>query len=464
MGSLLRRLREPPAFLRPLFPVEAPPTADHRYAAAALERHKREGMELAIRARWAALAIIAVMLPFIEPSVEVLFYEALVLAMAATGWAQRRIGRVGRSRPELMLILADIAIMTVGAVVPNPLSDQDWPMAMEYREGVFRYFYVLLAGAVLAYSWRTIMAIGVLTALLWSVVLGLVWAVSTPDPALTAGAQAAFGFDSKLAGLLDANNFLFGVQAQDAIVFVIVAATLAISVRRYSELLHGHAALERERANLARYFSPNVVEELSHNDDPLKRIRTHDVAVLFVDIVGFTSYAATRTPVEVIETLRQFHQRMEREVFRHAGTLDKYLGDGLMATFGTPVARVEDGENALHCARAMAEAVDGWNAERALAGEPAIRASFGLHYGAVVLGDIGGDNRLEFAVIGDAVNVASRIEALTRSLDVTIAVSDALVARVMATAGPDTPALNSLLRHDDIAIRGHERPMTVWAL
>ena len=77
------------------------------------------------------------------------------------------------------------------------------------------------------------------------------------------------------------------------------------------------------------------------------RSDTQNVAVLFADIVGFTAYADGRDPIEVIGTLRQFHERMEREVFRHGGTLDKYLGDGLMATFGTPFAGDSDAGNAL---------------------------------------------------------------------------------------------------------------------
>ena len=117
--------------------------------------------------------------------------------------------------------------------------------------------------------------------------------------------------------------------------------------------------------------------------------------------------------MEVIGTLRQFHERMEREVFRHGGTLDKYLGDGLMATFGTPFASDSDAVNALRCAQAMIASIGELNRERKNRNEPPIQVSVGLHYGQVVLGDIG-LNRLEFAVIGTTVNAASRLEALTR--------------------------------------------------
>ena len=434
-----------------------------RFAEAALERHKREGMVLAVKARWIAMAVIAVMLPVIDPRIEVLYYEALALGFVLIGWAQLRVARVGLSKAELLLLFGDLALMTLAIMVPNPFGSTDWPLAMEYRSQAFHYYYVLLAGGVLAYSWRTVRGIGTVTACLWLFALAVVWALSGEHEALTRAAQAAFGPDRELVALLDPNNPLTYIRVQEVVVFLIVATILSLAVRRYGRLLMGHAALERERANLARYFSPNVVEELSRNDEPLKQIRTQDIAVLFVDIVGFTRYAAERSPRAVIETLRQFHQRMEDEVFRHEGTLDKYLGDGLMATFGTPSAGERDALNALRCARAMIRSVAAWNAERAARGEPPIEASFGLHYGPAVLGDIGA-NRLEFAVIGNTVNVASRIEALTRRLSVKLAASDALRERARREAGAEDRALSDLVRHDGLEIRGLDGRMTVWAL
>ncbi len=444
-------------------PAPTESEADNRFTEAALERHKREGMELAVRARWVALAVIGAMLPFINPSIEVLYYEALLGALALTAWAQRRVARVGLSRQELLLMYCDLAIMTIAIVVPNPLSDSEWPLAMAFRWGGFKYFYILLAGAVLAYSWRTLFAMGFWTTGLWIIAVVFASVVASEDPALTEAAYAAFGADPAMAELLDPNNPLINVRVQEVVVFLIVAVTLALSGRRTSRLLHGHAALERERANLARYFSPNVVEELSQNDEPLKQIRTQNIAVLFVDIVGFTRFAADKTPQDVITTLRQFHQRMEDEVFRHNGTLDKYLGDGLMATFGTPVATDADALNALRCARSMMQSMAAWNAERADAGEPPIQASFGLHYGPAVLGDIG-SNRLEFAVIGNTVNVASRVEALTRNLSVELAATHDLLERVRDEANGDEQILSDLTRHDDQEIRGLDARMTVWTL
>ncbi|WP_206057328.1 adenylate/guanylate cyclase domain-containing protein [Nitratireductor sp. XY-223] len=444
---------------------ETPDTNDaaNKFAEAALERHKREGVELAVRARWIAMAAIAIMLPFINFDLEVLYYGAFLVVFSLIGWVHLRVARVGRSGAELLLIFCDLALMTIVFVVPNPFSDNEWPLAMQYRFEGFLYFYVLLAGGALAYSWRTVRWMGTLTVALWLLAFAIAWFVSSDNIALTEAAIAAFQPDLELASFLNPNNFLAYIRLQEVVVFMIVAITLSLVVRRYGDLLMGHAALERERANLARYFSPNVVEELSNNDEPLKQIRTQDVAVLFVDIVGFTTYAADRSSEEVIVTLRQFHQRMEQEVFRHNGTLDKYLGDGLMATFGTPFASDRDAFNALRCARAMIASVAEWNKARENAGEQPIRASFGLHYGPAVLGDIGA-NRLEFAVIGNTVNVASRVEALTRGLSVRLAATDELLERVRSEVDGEDQAVSGLVPHNDVEIRGLDRNITVWTL
>jgi adenylate cyclase len=237
--------------------------------------------------------------------------------------------------------------------------------------------------------------------------------------------------------------------------------TLAVAVRRSNALLVSHAGIERERSNLARYFSPNVVEQLSKNDEPLKQVRTENVAVLFIDIVGFTAYADGRDPADVIMTLRLFHERMEREIFRHGGTLDKYLGDGLMATFGTPFAGDCDACNALRCAQAMLYSVGELNRERESRGEPPIRISIGLHYGQVVLGDIG-LNRLEFAVIGTTVNAASRLESLTREFGCAMIASDDLVQQARNEAGSSNADFAHLVAQPPQAIRGLERPLGIW--
>jgi adenylate cyclase len=152
---------------------------------------------------------------------------------------------------------------------------------------------------------------------------------------------------------------------------------------------------------------------------------------------------------------------MEREVFRHDGTLDKYLGDGLMATFGTPFTGDCDAGNALRCAQAMIGSMEELNLERRHRGEPPIELSLGLHYGPVVLGDIG-LNRLEFAVIGTTVNTASRLEALTREFGCALVASNELVQRARAEGQCANADFIHLVEKPACSVRGIEQPVAIW--
>lgn len=435
--------------------------AESQYVLEALQNHKRQGLELAVRARWIAMAIFTVFLIIVHPRLEMIYHIGIISLICLNGWFIQRNGRVGRSRMELFLIFVDLFLMTLGMVGPNPMSPDTMPLAMQYRFDNFIYFFVILAVGTMAYSWRTVIAIGVWTLGMWMVALGLAVWFAAPGAGLTEAAQAAFGADSDLMYFLDPNDYMIPLRVQEVIVFLIVAITLGISVRRTNVLLLNNAGLERERANLSRYFSPNVVDQLSQNDEPLKQVKIQNVAVLFIDIIGFTRLAAGRDPHQTIALLRGFHARMEREVFRHNGTLDKYLGDGLMATFGTPSAGARDASNALSCALAMQEALSIWNRERRRLGEPEIKAGIGIHFGETLLGDIGA-NRLEYAVIGTAVNVAARLEDMTRRLETEIVMSDDLRQQAQKEL-PVSDLTQEFDCHPEQEVRGLDEPMKVWA-
>ena len=161
--------------------------------------------------------------------------------------------------------------------------------------------------------------------------------------------------------------------------------------------------------------------------------------------------------------LRAFHGHMVEAVFAHGGTLDKFIGDGLMATFGTPAPGPSDATDGLACARAMLRDLDGWNTERRARGEAPIGVGIGLHYGSVVLGDIGGAERFEFAVGGDTVNVASRLERLTRRLDCRLVVGDTLIRQLQAEGGaPELVAGHIHLEPQ--RLRGRGGRTGVWVL
>ena len=116
-----------------------------KFAEAAIADSKREGLLLAVRARWVALAVTAVTLPIINPNWDMIYYVVMLGLFALIGWAQLKVGKVGRSQPELLLIFCDLALMTFLTVVPNPLSAVNWPAGMQFRFDTFIYFFIFLA-------------------------------------------------------------------------------------------------------------------------------------------------------------------------------------------------------------------------------------------------------------------------------------------------------------------------------
>jgi adenylate cyclase len=461
MADVALTKADPPARAS-LDPILQDDALQSQHIHAALEEHKKRGVEMAVLARWIIMPMVAVFLIAVYPEPSQLYYVALLALLCVNGFFIRRFARVGRSRAELGLIMLDLVLMTFGMVVPNPFDPNEMPVPMLYQYDNFMYFFIILATGALAYSWRTVMAIGVWASVIWLGAAGLMWAFMTPDEELARRLSEVLVDWPHVQDLYNPNDVGFRFRIQEAMVFLMVAAILAQSTRRFYLMLDQNADLARERANLSRYFSPNVVDQLSQNDEALSQVRTSRIAILFVDIVGFTRLAEHRDAVEVIELLRGFHGRMEAEVFRHGGTLDKYLGDGLMATFGTPAPGPQDASDALACARAMCVVLDQWNAERRATGEPEIHAGIGIHFGEAVQGDIGA-NRLEYAVIGTAVNIASRLEGMTRPMQARIVMSDALYRRVQEEGGA-AALLRGFHCTPEQTIRGLQEPMPVWAL
>lgn len=432
----------------------------HLRRAMRLEKHV--GQRIAVRARTVAILISAVVIAIVNPRPEVLYYHAFMALFIALGWLQLRFARVGQSRAELALIQLDLVLLAVVLLVPNPFLSEDWPTAVQFRFEGFVFYFLFLSAATLAYSWRTVIAMGTWTALVWTAGAILIAYFGRTVPELSSNVAAALDGREVLFEFLDPNSINVGARLQEIVIFVLVAGILGLKSWRSNQLLLRQAQIAAERANLSRYFPPTLVEDLASRDQPLAEVRSQPVAVLFADVVGFTRFAETRKPEEVVETLRQLHAMLERIVFGHGGTLDKYLGDGVMATFGTPRTAADDAARALAAALAIRDEATEWNAARTKRGEEPLQLSVGLHYGPVVLGDIGTERRLEFATLGDTVNVAARLEAMTREVDAHLLVSDGLVAAI-ADKALRRKLTSGLKPVREATLRGRGEKLDLWA-
>ena len=433
---------------------------------AAFQREVMTGLKISTRARSIALGAIAILVAvqnWETGAAATLYFEAIIAVFFLLGIGHYWLAKSRFAHPvhKYLFTTADVFLLGFTVLMPSPFYDAYDPASMHLRGPNFLYFLVVMGSTILSYSPRLVVWNGIATIAAWSIGTWLI--ISLPDSITYAD------FDEPLSAVetrrifLD-QHFVFVMGwVQQIVVYAIFTGIVAMVVWRARRLVETQAATERERANLSRYFSPNLVDELAASDTPLGEVRRQNVAVLFADIVGFTGMSENRSPEDVIALLRGFHGRMENVVFAHDGTLDKYIGDAVMATFGTPRTGPRDAADALACARAMAERIQTWNMERAAAGEAPVKVGIGLQYGPAVLGDTGGAHRLEFAVIGDTVNVASRLEHLTRSLDAAIVAGGDLVAEVRRV-GDGEALLDGFAERAGQEIRGRSGAITVWAL
>lgn len=216
-------------------------------------------------------------------------------------------------------------------------------------------------------------------------------------------------------------------------------------------------ALEGElaRATLQR-FLPRSVLEAAHGDPAeLLAPRSLDATLLMSDLRGFTSLSETMEPPALLEFLSEVQSAFAAEVYAHGGLVDKYLGDGMLAVFGLDD---EGGRNharqAVDAAFAMLRAVERINERRAAAGMKPVHAGVGVHSGTIVCGCLGGPDRLEFTVLGDTVNTASRLEGLTKQFEVDLLVSGETAARL--------PRTDPLVPLGETEVRGRATKLAVF--
>jgi adenylate cyclase len=201
----------------------------------------------------------------------------------------------------------------------------------------------------------------------------------------------------------------YAFSKEELDIFSVVAAEAALSYDR----AFSHAELSRrmiERQALERFLSSAIVEKILSSPDEIRLGGENQMAtILFADIRGFTRLSERMPPQQIVELLNEFFSEMTDLIFDHAGTLDKYLGDGIMALFGAPWPKPDDAQRAVKTAAAMQRALTALNRQWQARGQEALQMGLGINSGQVTAGNIGSSKRMDYTVIGDAVNLASRL-------------------------------------------------------
>lgn len=221
---------------------------------------------------------------------------------------------------------------------------------------------------------------------------------------------------------------------------------------RLRALVATAAAEQSRRDRLRRYFSPSVANLLEEQPDGVADT-TRIVTVLFSDLRGFTTLTRGMPPDRVVQLLNEVHSALVEEVFRSGGTLDKFMGDGLMAYFNAPLDQPDHATRAVTCAAGMKGALDALNRRRVERRDPPLRLGIGIHTGPATLGTIGTPTRGDYTAVGETVNLASHLEKLTRGLGEGILLTEVTFRALITAPG---------IERTDLPFGGPDRPLVVY--
>lgn len=221
--------------------------------------------------------------------------------------------------------------------------------------------------------------------------------------------------DNRVLGMMVFDRgFAEPFTAEDLELTTVVGYQAALAIER-TRFLERAREGDEQRKRLLRHFSPDVARMIltaGGEADPFQVSLRDDVTVLFADIKGFTGLTEQLPPLELAALLREYFGEMTQAIFENGGTLDKFIGDGLMAIFGAPMALENAAERAVQAGLGMLTRLDALN--QRLAPDRRIAIRIGINTGKVIAGNVGSPERLDFTVLGDTVNTAARLESMAR--------------------------------------------------
>lgn len=359
--------------------------------------------------------------------------DILARQIVAAGWAlgaylaigliSLALSRPGRFRPWMSWAFATCDVAVIGAALEMSLRNMGLPgHYLAAAPGIWLAPVLLGFGAL---RYNPALQAYVTTLLVATLAVTGAWTAEFSEPARETPPQALarfFGAPSNVMRLL---------------MVLMAGGLLAVAVVRSRRLLARAIEESARRANLTRYLPVEIAGWLSRASLEEARSGTrHPVGVVFADLRGFTARAERMDPAELGPFVTDFRARMAAAARAHGGVIDKFIGDAVMVVFGVPRPHPEDARRTLDCARAILAEVADWSRAR---GEP-IKVGVGAHWGEAYCGAVGDEQRLEFTVLGDTVNVAARLEEASKTLGWPLVASRAL----LEAAGEDAAGWTSL--------------------
>ncbi len=321
-------------------------------------------------------------------------FALLALLRAYAAWT----GQL--TRPVLAAgVVAEMLVLL--AVIWASHLQYEQPPQFSLKSPQFVYVFVLIGLRALRFEPVWVVVSGLTAALGWTTLVALA-VLTAPTSPIT--------WD--LVTALRSTQIHLGGEFDRVLAVLVLTAMLALALTRARRLLESAVAQQRAVADLSLFFDDQVARRItgSEADVMAGQGEQRDAAVLFLDLRGFTAASMQLTPTALIALLGEYQQLAVPIVRRHGGSIDKFLGDGILASFGAVAPDPAYAANALRAVDAIMAAVDGWRARRLAAGQSAPDVGAGLATGPVVFGIVGDGQRLEYTVIGDAVNLAAKLE------------------------------------------------------
>ena len=321
----------------------------------------------------------------------------LVFTLLRMAWSQR--GSLPRWLVGLSVVV-DMALLF--SLIWSFHLQYEQPAAFYLKAPTILYVFIFIALRALRFEARFVTLAGVTAALGWFLLVLYAILSDAKDDMIT----------RDYVEYMTSAQVLLGAEFDKIISILVVTVILAIAIIRARELLFRAIAESTAARDLSRFFTPEIAARITSSEERIEpgHGEIRNAAILQCDVRGFTVIAKSLPAADVIQLLTEYEKRLVPVIQRHGGSIDKFMGDGIMATFGAVVPTRTFAADALRAVDDLVDCAAEWAAERRAQGRQALTINFAVAQGTVVFGAVGDDTRLEYTVIGDAVNLSAKLE------------------------------------------------------
>lgn len=301
-------------------------------------------------------------------------------------------------------VIVDITLLI--ALIWSFHLDYNQPPSFSLKTPTLLYVFIFIALRTLRFEARYVLLTGLAAALGWGCMIVYVLYSDPEDMMIT----------RDYVTYLTSNSILLGAEFDKIISILVVSGILALALRQARGVLVRSLAEQDAHRELSRFFSPEIADQIAHSEERVQagEGEARDAAILTTDIRGFTKLSQSLPAREVIAILTEYQARIVPIIRRHGGTIDKFLGDGILATFGAAMPSETYAADAMRAAQDVLVDTKAWAEERAAAGATPLKIGVAVTTGRVIFGAIGDESRLEYTVIGDPVNLAAKLDKHTK--------------------------------------------------